>query len=91
MSTWFAEPDIPGHHTSREILRGLNHIVITEPYLTGGDWSPLTNFLSRRAVVGNRISSLKLTSGHLQMDEDVVESIERMVEIVDLGHRRTRR
>jgi len=91
LSTWFVEPEIPGRHTFKDLLRGLDHIIIIEPSLSGDDWSPLTNFLSRRAEVGNRISSLKLISGHLQMDESVVESIERVVEVVDLGHRRTHR
>jgi len=89
LSTWFVEPEILGHHTLEDFLPRLARIVLIEPYLSGGDWSPLANFLSRRAAVGNRISSLKLSSGHLQMDEGVVESIECVVKVVDLGHRQT--
>ena len=88
LSTWFVETDIPEHTTLKDPLRSLDHIMITEPYFSDGDWTPLTNFLSRRAAVGNGISSLKL-SGFLQMDEGVVESIERVVKVVDLGHRQT--
>ena len=90
LSTWFAGQNIPIHHTFKKYLRGLDHIVITEPVLSGGDWSPLTNFLSQRAGAGNRVSSLRLR-GHPRMDQSVVESIERLVKVVDFGHRRTHR
>ena len=90
LSTWFVGQDNPERNTFEDPLPHLDHIVITEPYLSGGDWSPLTNFLSRRAAVGNQISSLKL-SGYLQMDKGVVESIERVVKVVDLDHLRTHR
>jgi len=78
LSTWFAEPDISDHPPFEELLPRLDRIVITKSTLSGGDWTPLTNFLSRRAAVGNRISSLSL-GGHPDMDEDVVGSIERVV------------
>jgi hypothetical protein len=52
------------------------------PHLSGGDWSPLTNFLTRRAAVGNRISSLSLRR-YPHMGEDVVESIRRAVEVFE--------
>jgi len=86
LSGWFVGPDIPGPHKFKELLRGLDHISITNPALRGDDWSPLTNFLSRRAAVGNSISSLALRD-HPQMDEDAVESIKCVVKVVDLGNR----
>jgi len=82
LSKWFVELGVRRSHGLNEVLRGLNHIVITRPTLGGGDWRPLTNFLSRRAAVGNRISSLKLT-GHPRMDEDVVRSIEYVVDVFE--------
>ena len=81
-STWFVEPGVCTLHAPEELLPGLDRIVITEPTLSGGDWSPLTNFLSRRAVAGNKISSLRL-NGHSHLDEDVVGSIERAVGVFE--------
>ena len=80
--TWFMEPVVRGPHEFQELLRNLDHIVIIRPTLRGGDWSPLTNFLSRRAAIGNRISSLRL-SDHPSMDEDVVESIRRVADVFE--------
>ena len=74
LSTWFIESDIHGPHTFKELLPSLDRIMITWPTLTSGDWSPFTNFLSRRAAVGNRISSLRLDC-HPHMDDDVLETI----------------
>jgi len=82
LSTWFTELVAYRLHASQELLRSLDRIVITKPTLGGGDWSPLTNFLSSRAAVGKRISSLKL-SGHPHMDEDVVRSIKRVVDVFE--------
>jgi len=82
LSTWFMEPDIREPHTFQELLPRLEHIIIIKPALSGDDWSPLTNFLSRRAAVGNRISSLRL-SGHPRMDGDVVENIKRVVDVFE--------
>ena len=67
-----------GPHTSKEILPSLDHITITRPTVSGGNWDPFVDFLSRRAAFGNRISSLKL-SDYLDMDENVVEGIKRVV------------
>jgi len=79
LSTWFAEPDVSDPIPPfEELLPHLDRIVITKSTLSGGDWTPLTNFLSRRAAVGDRISSLSL-GGHPNMDEDVVASIECVV------------
>ena len=74
LSTWFIESDIHGPHTFKELLPSLDRIMITWPSLTSGDWSPFTNFLSRRAAVGNKISSLRLDC-HPHMDDDVLETI----------------
>ena len=82
LSVCFVEPEICGPHTFGEFLPGLNRIVITRPTLSGGDWSPLTNFLSHRAAVGNSISFLKI-SNHPHMDEDVVESIKCAVKVFE--------
>jgi hypothetical protein len=82
LSTWFVEPDTREPHVFKYLLRGLRVIAITEPRLSGGDWSPLTNFLNRRAAVGNRISSLRLNYCP-HMDEGVVESIRRVVEVFE--------
>ena len=65
-------------HASKDLLRSLDHIVIVESTLSGDDWSPFTHFLSRRAVAGNQISSLRLYD-HPHIGGDVVESIERTV------------
>ena len=50
--------------------------------LSGGDWIPLTNFLSRRAAAGNKISSLRL-NGHPHLDDNVAGSIERVVGVFE--------
>ena len=81
-STWFTELVVRRPHASRELLPGLDHIEIAEPTLRGGDWSPLTNFLSHRAAVGKRISSLRMT-GHPHMDEEVVASMECVVDVFE--------
>ena len=84
LSTFFPEPGILGPHTSEDALRSLDHIVITRPDLNGGGWSPLTNFLSRRAAVGNRVSSLRLRD-HQNMDKAVVKSIRCAVKVFEAG------
>jgi hypothetical protein len=81
LSTWFVEPDIREPHVFKDLLRGLRSISIIGSDLSGGDWSPLTNFLTRRAAVGNRISSLRLD--HLHMGESVVENIRGAVEVFE--------
>ena len=77
---WFIES-----HAQKELLRRLNHIVITRPTLRLGrcDWTPLTDFLFNRAAIGNRISSLKLTGDHRFVDNEVVGSIERVVDVFE--------
>ena len=81
LSTWFVEPDIPGSHAYKELLPSLDRIVIAKPSLSE-DWSPFTDFLSRRAAVGNKISFLRL-GWHPPMDGDVVDSIEDAVKIFE--------
>jgi len=80
LSMCFLDPEVCGPHTFGELLPGLDSIVVAWPTLSGGDWSPLTNFLSRRAVVGNMVSFLGFTD-HPHMGEDVVESIRRTVKV----------
>jgi hypothetical protein len=82
LSTWFVEPVTREPHVFKDLLRGLRSISITRFGLSGDDWSPLTNFLARRAAVGNRISSLSVR-GYPPMGKDVVESIRRTVEVFE--------
>ena len=84
LSTWLVEPATREPHVFKDLLHGLRSISITRSGLSGDDWSPLTNFLARRAAVGNRISSLSLR-GYPPMGEDVVESIRRAVEVFEDG------
>jgi hypothetical protein len=84
LSRWFVEPATREPHGFRDLLHGLRSISIIRVGLSGDDWSPLTNFLARRAAVGNRISSLSLR-GYPPMGEDVVESIRRAVEVFEDG------
>jgi hypothetical protein len=79
-STWFTEPDIPKPHVFKDLLPRLRSILITNFRRSGEDWNPFTDFLTRRAAVGNRIYSLSLRN-HSHMGEDVVESIRRSVEV----------
>ena len=80
LSTWFIEPDIHEPHTFKDLLPGLDSISITNFILGGGDWRPLTNFLSRRAAVGNPISLLRLT-GRPYMSKGVVKKIKHVVKV----------
>jgi hypothetical protein len=84
LSMSFVEPELCEPHVFRELLPGLRSIWISDPILSGGDWSPLTNFLNRRAAVGHRISSFSL-SGYPHMGEDVAESIRGAVEVFEDG------
>jgi hypothetical protein len=74
LSTWFAEPDTREPHASEDLLRGLRSISIADSSLSGDDWGPFTRFLTCRAAVGNRISSLHF-SNCPYMSEGVAESI----------------
>jgi hypothetical protein len=82
LSTWFIEPDIREPHVFKDLLPRLRSISIIKPRLSGGDWSPLTNFLIRRKAVGNRISSLNI-GHHPPMDEDVAKVIRSAVGIFE--------
>ena len=82
MSTWFAEPDIQEPHTFKDIIRGLDHIEIRDPVLSGG-WSPWWT----SCPAGNPISSLRL-SLRPHMEEDVVEGIKRAVKVVYLDNKK---
>lgn len=78
LSGRFADPD--GPHTFRELLSSLRHLRITAPTLGRGYWDPLTNLLTRRAAIGNRISSLVLIFCPRMSSEDV-ESVKRAVDV----------
>ena len=82
LPTFFVEPGVLGPHAFMDLLHSLDHIVIIAPTLRGGDWGPLTDFLSRRAAAGNPISSLRLRDSP-SMDEEVLWSIECTVEVFD--------
>jgi len=82
LSTWFVEPDIHEPCAFKDLLRGLDSILITKSSLSGDDWGPFTNFLSRRAAIGNPISSLRI-SGHPPMGGDVVRRIKRAVKVFE--------
>ena len=84
LSEWFIEPDAREPHVFKDFLPGLRSITISEPRLSDGDWSPLTNFLTRRTAVGNRISFLKL-SRYPPMDGDVVEGIRHAMGALEDG------
>jgi hypothetical protein len=84
LSTWFVEPDIYEPHVFKDLLPELRFLTITHPSPSGGDWSPLTNFLACRAAVGNRIYSLRLVD-YPRIDEDVLENIRRAVEVFEDG------
>ena len=77
VSTSFVEPDVRGSQTLNDLLPSLDSISIIRPVLSDGDWGPFIDFLTRRAAVSNRISSLKI-DGFPYMDADVVERILRM-------------
>ena len=82
LSTWFIETDIRGPRTFKDLLPGLDRIEIVEPTLGPSGWSPLTNFLTRRAAVGNQISSLRM-SDHPRLTPRVVDSIKRAVGVFE--------
>jgi len=56
LSKWFVEPDA---HEPRELLPRLGYVTVPGSYF-GSDWSPLTDFLSRRAAVAGWVPLLRL-------------------------------
>ena len=78
LSEWFAEPGQGGTQVYWEIPPSLKYLSLYAPVLDGGYWSPLTNFLSRRASVGNRLDSLTISECS-HVCPDVVEDIRSMV------------
>jgi hypothetical protein len=83
LSTWFVEPNTREPHIFKDLLRGLRSISVPR-YRLSDDWSPFTSFLTRRAAVGNRISSLSVPY-YGDMDEDVVQSIRCAVDVFEDG------
>jgi hypothetical protein len=79
--SWFAVPDVREPHIFKDLLPRLRSISMIGSRL-GGDWSSFTDFLTRRAAVGNRISSLRLC-GYPHMGGDVVESVKRAVDVFE--------
>ena len=80
LSEDFADPGIRDSHTSKDLLPGLDHLKITAPTLGRSYWSPLTEFLTRRAAVANRLSSLVFTICPRMCPEDI-ESIKQAVDV----------
>jgi len=79
LSGRFADPDIDGPQTFRELLPSLDCLKIDVPTLGRGYWNPLINFLTRRAAIGNRISSLVFILCPRMCPEDI-QSVERVVD-----------
>ena len=78
LSEWFGEQDSRGTNAYGELLPSLKYLLLSEPALHGGDWSPLITFLSRRASAGNRLDTLTIPCCP-HMCPDVVEDIRREV------------
>jgi len=65
------------------ILHSLRCMFLQDLVVGGGDWSPLTTFLSRRASSGNRLDTLEISwSPH--MCPEVVESIRGAVQEIKI-------
>ena len=64
-----------------EVLPSLQHISLRVP--DGGDWSPLTAFLARRASSGGRLSSLTVFDSH--MCPEMNEHVASMVQVFQVG------
>lgn len=75
---WFAEQDSGGTRTYRELLPSLTRLLLVSPILNGGDWSPLTIFVSCRASVGKPLDSLVIRKCP-HMCPDVMDDIRRAV------------
>ena len=63
----------------KEVPISLQHISLQISDVDGGDWSPLTTFLSRRASSGNRLNSLEMLRPP-HMCPEVVERIRSVVQ-----------
>ena len=61
LSRWFAEPDLGETRSYGQIQPSLKHLTFYGLELDGGDWIPLTTFLSRRASVGNLLEMLEIS------------------------------
>ena len=80
LSEWFVDPDPGGTFSYGQILPSLKYLSFYQLELDGGNWTPLTNFLSRRASVGNRLESLEITPNCPHVCPDVAEEIKRLVQ-----------
>jgi len=80
LSGRFVDPDDRGSHTFKDLLPGLDHLKITAPTLGRGYWDPLTEFMTRRAAIGNRLSLLVFIICPRMCPEDV-ESIKQAVDV----------
>ena len=79
LSTLFMGSGVCGPHTSEDFLCSLDSIWIIQPTQSSCDLSPLVHFLTHRATVGNKISSLRLSSLRY-MNRDVTQGILPIVE-----------
>jgi len=82
LSKRFIEPDIRESHTFEDLLPRLHSISINEPYPPLGDWTSLTNFLTRRAAAGKQIALLRVSN---YPRRDVIERLERVVKVFESG------
>ena len=81
LSAAFPRPN-PGEDEA--ILHSLQCISLRELVVDDGDWSPLTNFLARRASYGNRLDVLEISRSH--MCPEVMESIGGVVQELEIEH-----
>ena len=58
LSAVFPESNLDGNE---RIFPSLQHIILRDPIVDGGDWSPLTTFLVSRVSSGSRLDSLTVT------------------------------
>ena len=81
LATFFVEPDARGPHASKDLLPSLDSITIIRPLRSSSDWGPLVHFLTRRAAVGSRISSLRISS--LRNREEGADVTQCILPVVD--------
>ena len=72
-----------------EIFRSLEHIVLENMNVCGGDWSPLVTFLAHRVSSGSRLDTLVIISSP-HMCPEVMESIRDMVRELRIQEQRPR-
>jgi hypothetical protein len=79
LSEWFVEPDLGGSRSYGQILPSLKYLYLFGLEVDGGDWTPLTTFLSRRASAGNRLELLEISPDCPHICPDVAEEVKKLV------------